>query len=808
MIRRSKLLCRFGLLLVFAACVSTAWSQIVRRKDDPSVPAKPAEPNAAEEGLDGFPERIDPELEVADPNVRSATVPNSKTDKPDPDFEVIRPLLPTVVTIRWTERHPQRVNRSAKTRAGVVVDPRGYILTLPFDADPDDDEFENEPIKVLFYEGTECVADIVDTDRSRGMTLLKVELPRPYPSIDPERIRDATFRSRVFVVPQQLRKRMFKGRISSTSVNFGNSNPTLILFDIRIPKNEGGSLLVDGDGAPIGLCSEMSIGSPNSYALPLTNAKSFIAEVVPPARNAPAANRKEDAHRSTLESDTVDTPVRINRVPGRSSVTPETMRLVEELEKVEILAAEDARIIRDFQSSRDPAVPAKIAENRRLLNEHLKKAFDLKVRIEEMQLEEFRSRLDRIAHQIGRRKALRDRIIRQRAAELISAPSDTDWNSPGRIGPPLNLPDAGSPDGDSIVDDAQKPDGPRRNRSNSTLPGRAGRNPRPVDPSEVDFSPPHDTRPRGQAEIRETDTLQPNVGVDQLPRSESDSPDPEAANVKPVANAGAMLTVHLRREDKPQEAIETKNDYEFITFVGIVGKSLNYDSNQYPVQVDPRSRARVFGSLRPGHYSLTVQLADGRSMTRPVTIRGDKPVELTVICPAQRKPATVLATLPAVPKEFLERGVQCSVQCSVEAQPIRVDGFLWQSDTKNDQIVVFNAATGKPSKIFRTEDNVEIFNDVDLEKVEDDDRVLFLTSGPVAVTVAMELSWRDERGSYFVPSPLPRTKDVRTVLAGENVWKLQLPEDALKKMQDDLSHRKADIQSHSKGEPSEPKAGF
>lgn len=326
---------------------------------------------------------------------------------------VIRPLLATVVTITRIDRKTGSPKPPGNSQAGVVIDSRGYILTLSFDHNDgdDSDDPENQQIKVGFSYGTEHIAEIADNDRSLGMTILKVGLSRPCPAIALEQIREVVDRRRVYLVPQQVTKRVLKGRITSTSANFGNGIPILVESDIRLPAGEVGSLLVTGQGHPVGILTSMAIGKKVSYALPLTAAISFINEATAPE----SSDEPRQPHRMQPAMPTPMPPPQRRR-PAAVPRSPEAVRLLEQLHARESAAFAEAETIRRLQADGNAEKnKAAIAEHQRKLNGLLGAAFDLKLNLEALQVKELRSRLSRLEQQIGQRQAVRQNWLRTRA---------------------------------------------------------------------------------------------------------------------------------------------------------------------------------------------------------------------------------------------------------------------------------------------------------------------------------------------------------------------------------------------------------
>ena len=209
----------------------------------------------------------------------------------------------------------------------------------------------------------------------------------------------------------------------------------------------------------IGILSSKAVGSEASYAVPLKAVKSFIEsainpdaptevqETFPPPLPASRPRAQSDdelmASRRTRKNETgepgtpsVPQPAGGPGVPGRHfrAVTdsPAEQKLIEHLQTQESAAAELAAKIRTLQAG-GPGErnQAAIANAQRELKSQLSTAFDLKLQLEELQVKELQSRLSRLERQIGQRRALRDKIIARRAAQLVED-IGLQWDTSGR----------------------------------------------------------------------------------------------------------------------------------------------------------------------------------------------------------------------------------------------------------------------------------------------------------------------------------------------------------------------------------------
>jgi hypothetical protein len=111
--------------------------------------------------------------------------------------------------------------------------------------------------------------------------------------------------------------------------------------------------------------------------------------------------------------------------------SPAEQKLIEQLQSRESAAAELAMMVRTLQVSgpgerNQPAID----DSQRELQRQLGLAFDLKLQLEELQVQELQSRLSRLERQIGQRRALRDKIIARRAAQLVED-NGLQWDTSG-----------------------------------------------------------------------------------------------------------------------------------------------------------------------------------------------------------------------------------------------------------------------------------------------------------------------------------------------------------------------------------------
>jgi hypothetical protein len=158
-----------------------------------------------------------------------------------------------------------------------------------------------------------------------------------------------------------------------------------------------------------------------------------------PEPGKPKLAEADDLGPSVSNSPRNSGPVSFNKPPvyatGRQfravTESPAEQKLIEQLQSRESAAAELAMMVRTLQVSgpgerNQPAID----DSQRELQRQLGLAFDLKLQLEELQVQELQSRLSRLERQIGQRRALRDKIIARRAAQLVED-NGLQWDTSG-----------------------------------------------------------------------------------------------------------------------------------------------------------------------------------------------------------------------------------------------------------------------------------------------------------------------------------------------------------------------------------------
>jgi hypothetical protein len=187
----------------------------------------------------------------------------------------------------------------------------------------------------------------------------------------------------------------------------------------------------------------------------------------------------------------------------------------------------------------------------------------------------------------------------------------------------------------------------------------------------------------------------------------------------------------------------------------------------------------VFRSLEPDLYQLRIQLADGQWSDRLVSIRDEKPKELTIVCPSPRtKKAPVSMSIKPLPDWMQKKRFEIEVK--VQAAPIEIGQAKWSTSSLPAQSIKFDAETGLPVAISAiTASGAPV---LDLRDLPAEERRVYLPVGAVAYRFKV-----NERPSaqYAVPvyqwpeSPLAENGLQHVIEAHENTWELELPQEFL-----------------------------
>lgn len=183
----------------------------------------------------------------------------------------------------------------------------------------------------------------------------------------------------------------------------------------------------------------------------------------------------------------------------------------------------------------------------------------------------------------------------------------------------------------------------------------------------------------------------------------------------------------------------------------------------------------VFRSLQPDLYQLRVRLADGQWSERLVSIRDEKPRELTIVCPGPRtQKAPVSISIKPLPDWMQKKPFKVVVE--VSAAPVELGQAKWAAGNLPTQSITFDAETGLPVEITAMSSSAAPV--LDLRDLPAEERWVFLPVGAVAYRFEVH------EPPVLGPVPVYQWPDspeadgaLRHVIeAKENTWALELPQ--------------------------------
>ena len=190
----------------------------------------------------------------------------------------------------------------------------------------------------------------------------------------------------------------------------------------------------------------------------------------------------------------------------------------------------------------------------------------------------------------------------------------------------------------------------------------------------------------------------------------------------------------------------------------------------------------MFRSLEPDLYQLHIVLADGQWSERLVSIRDEKPRELTIVCPSPRtKRAPVSMSIKPLPDWMQKKGFK--IVMTVQAAPIEIGQAKWTTASLQTQGITFDAETGMPVAIAAI--TTRGAPELDLRDLPPEERRVFLPVG--AVTSRFEVNERPDglnpvRVYQWPESPGAEGGLRHVIEAHENTWELELPQKFLEEV--------------------------
>ena len=197
--------------------------------------------------------------------------------------EIVRPLLPSIVLVIRTNPATGRPEPNPNWQSGIVVDERGYILTIW----PPDFGRANQ-ITVRLVDQSEYVAEAVAIDKKLQLAVLRIRPRLPLTAVSLSRAQVPKAGDAVIGVPSPAQKAPLIGGVIAVSANPPTFPPNLIQSDLPLPIGETGSLMVTDKGEPAGIWWGIRAGKTRtSFAVPLQDALPLLANAVPQAASAP-----------------------------------------------------------------------------------------------------------------------------------------------------------------------------------------------------------------------------------------------------------------------------------------------------------------------------------------------------------------------------------------------------------------------------------------------------------------------------------------------------------------------------------------
>jgi len=194
-------------------------------------------------------------------------------------LELVRRFSPSIVAVSKTDPKTGLPDPNPNGCAGVIVDGRGYILTMLWAT-----ERGGKQLRVRLADQHEYLADVVATDANLKLAVLRIQAPWPLPAVSLSKVRDPQSGDVVVAIPSPGQKEAKTGIVTGLGKDLGENFPkNLILSDLPLAITEGASLMVSDDGEPLGIWVGIRAGKTRtSFAVPLTDALPFLKKVLPP----------------------------------------------------------------------------------------------------------------------------------------------------------------------------------------------------------------------------------------------------------------------------------------------------------------------------------------------------------------------------------------------------------------------------------------------------------------------------------------------------------------------------------------------
>ena len=221
-------------------------------------------------------------------SVRLSDVPDDLVGPDNPIGEMARRVQPAVVNIQVASEEARGEG------SGIVIDPRGYIVTNNHVATMKGEAGKDPDIQVVFSDGNRVPAKIVGTDPLTDLAVLKVEDVRNLTVATLGRSPDVAVGQQVvaFGSPLGLSKTVTQGIVSAVqrpiALGEGASDGDVVIDAVQTdaainPGNSGGPL-VDLSGAVIGINTSIFSNSGGSiglgFAIPVDDVREIATALI------------------------------------------------------------------------------------------------------------------------------------------------------------------------------------------------------------------------------------------------------------------------------------------------------------------------------------------------------------------------------------------------------------------------------------------------------------------------------------------------------------------------------------------------
>ncbi len=241
---------------------------------------------------------------------------------------------PTDDPFRLTPTQPQRVNGMG---TGIVLDPRGYIVTNYHVVD------DVQSLRVRLVDGNSCPAKVLATDKESDLAVIKIDPPKPLPTANLGTAQDLMLAEKVIAIGNAYgyEHTVTLGHVSSlkrdVTLNKEISYKSLIQTQTPINPGNSGGPLFNKLGEVVGVNVAIRAGAQNiAFAIPVDTMISKASEMI-------GTRRRLGVKHGLLVADkyarpTEDKPLRrwveVTQVEARSPAAESGVKVGDIVEKI------------------------------------------------------------------------------------------------------------------------------------------------------------------------------------------------------------------------------------------------------------------------------------------------------------------------------------------------------------------------------------------------------------------------------------------------------------------------------------------